>query len=360
MKKIKVLQLVEDLKLGGLERVIADIALGLDRKKFEVSVWCIARGGEIADELKEKGIKVKILGILSYHNPIKILKLAYLLKKEKPRLIHSHGYFASVIGRIAAKIARTPGIVYHIHTTFYEKIVKRNIIIERLLIRITDKIIFISQAAKNSFLPHLKFNENKASIIYNGVRDTHVRANLEEFNFKVATVASLTEHKGHRYLLEAARIVLDRIPQGRFFIIGEGPLAEELKQQVSDLGIESSVKFLGQRKDIYKILSGMNLFVLPSLREGLGIAAIEAMAVGLPVVVTNVGGLPEVVRDGLSGLIVPPAEPALLAEKIIAIFKHPDKLMAMGRESRRLFEEKYKAESMAEKLEKLYMEIAGM
>jgi len=337
--------------------VIANIAEGLDREKFEVSVWCVARGGEIADELREKGINVRILSIFSYHNPINILKLAFLLKKAAPDIVHTHGYFASVIGRIAAKIVRISGVIYHIHTSFYENIRKKNILMENLLSRITDKIVFVSQAAKDSYLPYLKVKENKTLLISNGASDTNLRANLKKLNFKVATVASLTPHKGHRYLIEAAKIILNKMPQFEFFIIGKGPLSEDLRNQVSSLRIKSSVKFLGQRMNIYRLLSKMNLFVLPSLREGLPLAAIEAMAVGLPLIVTNVGGLPELIRNGQSGLIVPPAEPLQLAKKIMNVFNNPDKLKKMGKESRRIFEEKFRSEKMVKKLENLYLEI---
>ncbi|MBW2310378.1 MAG: glycosyltransferase family 4 protein [Deltaproteobacteria bacterium] len=354
MKRIKVLHLVEDLKIGGLERVIASIAEYLDDQKFDVSVWCITKGGEIAEELAEKGIKIEILGIFSYHNPVNILRLVFMLRQVRPNIVHTHGYFASVIGRLAAKIALVPIIIYHVHTIFYDNIKKRNIIIERLLGFITDKIIFISNAAKKSYLPHFKINESKISVIYNGVIDANVNANLKKGNCKVVTVASLVDHKGHEYLLEAAMMVLDRLPQCKFFIVGEGVLNRRLKQQVLSLGIASSVNFLGQKTNIYKILSQMDLFVLPSLREGLGIAAIEAMSCGLPVVASNVGGLPEVVKDGHTGYLVPPKDSVALGNAISQLLENPKQMVKMGQMGRLRFEEIFSSSKMIKNLENLY------
>ena len=130
MNKLSVIHLVEDLKTGGAERVIADTAEGLDRKKFRAQVWCVARGGEIADELRGKGVEVRILGIRSYHNPLNILRLSSFLKKEKPDIVHTHGYFASVIGRLAAKKAGLPIISTHVHSTYWEY-KKRHLLLER-------------------------------------------------------------------------------------------------------------------------------------------------------------------------------------------------------------------------------------
>ena len=354
MEKIRVLQLVEDLKIGGLERVIESIVTGLDKDRYDAEVWCLVRGGEIAEELAEKGIKIKILGILSYHNPINILRLVFMLRQVRPDIVHTHGYFASVIGRIAAKIALVPIIIYHVHTIFYDNIKKRNIIIERLLSFITDKIIFISNAAKKSYLLHFRINERKISVVYNGVTDANLKVNSGKVNCKVVTVASLVDHKGHEYLFEAARMVLDKVPQCKFIIVGEGVLNRKLKQRVSNLGIASSVKFLGQRTDIYKILSQMNLFVLPSLREGLSIAVIEAMACSLPVVATNVGGLPELVKDGYTGYLVPPKDSWALGDAIGQLLGNPKQMIKMGQMGRLRFEEIFSSSKMIKNFENLY------
>ncbi len=118
MKRIKVLHLVEDLKIGGLERVIESIVTGLDKDRYDAEVWCLAHGGEIAEDLIEKGIIVKILGMKSYYNPLKIIALSRLIKKEKIKILHTHGYFGSTFGRLAAILARVPVIIAHVHSTY--------------------------------------------------------------------------------------------------------------------------------------------------------------------------------------------------------------------------------------------------
>ena len=128
MKKIKVLHLVEDLKIGGLERIIESIVTGLDKDRYDAEVWCLAHGGEIAQELIEKGITVKILGMKSYYNALKIVALSRLMKKEKIKILHTHGYFGSTFGRLAAILGRVPVIIAHVHSTYYGYN-KRNILV---------------------------------------------------------------------------------------------------------------------------------------------------------------------------------------------------------------------------------------
>ena len=129
MHKLKIVHMVEDLEVGGLEKVIATIVLGLNKDKYEVETWCLAAGGLIADELEEKGIKVKVLGLTSYHNPIAVIKLALLLRRERVDIVHTHGHFPGMFARLSGLLARIPKTITHIHTTqkrriFVEKIFK--------------------------------------------------------------------------------------------------------------------------------------------------------------------------------------------------------------------------------------------
>lgn len=369
MEKIKVLQLVEDLKIGGAERIIASIAEGLERRKFEISVWCISGGGEIADELKQTEIDIKILDIFSYHNPTNILRLAYLLRKAHPDIVHTHGYFASTFGRLAAILARTPVIVTHAHTTYYG-FKKRNFLIERLLSLFTDTIVCVSQAVKRFVVEVEGINEKKTSLIYNGVgepsffevdSDDHVNRKslgLEEKDIVVVTVASLTPHKGHHVLINAATVVSKRHKNLRLLIVGDGPLRNKLEAYAKELRLSSNIVFTGQRKDIVSLLKLADLFVLPSTeREGLGIALIEAMAKGLPVIGTKLGGIPEVIEDEINGLLVTPGNPYELATAIDKLVIDRSMRMRMGMNGRKIYEEKFTAQKMIKHIELLYDEL---
>lgn len=370
MMLLKVIHLVEDLKIGGAERVIADTALGLDRKKYEPSVWCVTRGGETATELSEKGIEVKILGISSYRNPLNTSKLTRLLKAARPDIVHTHGYFASVIGRLAARRAGTPVILTHVHSTYWEYR-KRHIMIERKLSRFTHKIICCSRAVENFVKNTEKITDNKTIVIYNGVDEerfsplkspTSIRTEfgMDEETVVVGTVSSLTPHKGHEYLIQAASLVLGTLPSVKFLIVGDGPLRQRLEDQAKNLNIHPAVIFTGTRRDIPEILSLMDVFVLPShTREGLGIAIIEAMAAERSVVATDIGGIPEVVNNSETGLLVPPGDPKALSKAIIELLQDPSRAKTMGEKGRIRVKEKFTVKKMLSEIENVYQSLVN-
>jgi hypothetical protein len=132
MHKIKVLQLIEDFKIGGLERTVETIFDGLDKCRYAVSIWCIAAGGEIADKFIREGKDIRILNFKTYHNPLNIIRLSYLIRMNRFQIVHTHGYFTNTMGRISAFLARTPVIISHVHTTYWN-FSKRNLWVERVL-----------------------------------------------------------------------------------------------------------------------------------------------------------------------------------------------------------------------------------
>lgn len=370
MKKLNVIHLVEDLKIGGAERVIADIVECLDRKRFEARVWCVTRGGETADELVEKGAEVKILGISSYYNPLNIIRLSRFLKKEEPDIIHTHGYFASVIGRLAAQKAGIPTIITHVHST-YREYKKRHILIERYLSRCTHKIVCCSEAVRNFVTAHEKIKEEKTAVIYNGADEerfspggdpssARARLGIDRGSPVVGTVSSLTPHKGQEFLVQAAARIRETHPSAKFLIVGDGPLRRSLEEQAQRLSLQSSLIFTGARRDIPEMLSLMDIFVLPSSsREGLGMAIIEAMAMEKPTVATDIGGIPEAVLDGETGLLVRPRDSDALARAIIELIDDPERAKAMGKKGRDRFVQKFTRKRMLSDIEDLYLDLTS-
>ena len=367
MKRIKVLHLVEDLKIGGLERVIESIVTGLDKDRYDAEVWCLVRGGQIADELIDMEVSVKILGMKSYYNPLRVAALSQLMRKEKIEILHTHGYFASTFGRLAAILARVPIIITHVHSTYYGYS-KRNLLIERFLSFFTDKIVCVSMAVQKFVLEVEGINEKKTLVIYNGVEDLGVREAKSEVSRKsfgisdsdivVITVASLTPHKGHSVLIDAMHILSQEYQSLRFLIVGDGPLRNDLAEYVKRLGLSQNIIFTGLRKDIYSLLRLSDIFVLPSLeREGLGIAMIEAMACGLPVIGTRLGGIPELIEENVNGFLVTPGNPEELAVAVEKLISDKTARERMGRMGRRIFEKKFTVTKMTESIESLYDEL---
>ncbi|MFA6411095.1 MAG: glycosyltransferase, partial [Syntrophales bacterium] len=279
----RILHIVEDLKVGGLEKVLASIVLSLDKTKYDVQVWCLARGGEIAQALIAKGMAVRILEMDSYYSPLQIAALARLMKKAQFHIIHTHGYFASTFGRFAAILAHIPVVITHVHSTYYDY-GKRNLLVERLLSYFTDRIICISQAVETFVTVNEGISKKKTCLIYNAVDlpvyiddDHHKRKVRNSLCINpeaivITVVASLTANKGHRILLEAFAQVFRNHPAARLVIVGHGPLRKELEMTSRQLTLDQAVIFLGIRNDVFELLQASEILVLPSqTREGLGV-----------------------------------------------------------------------------------------
>ncbi len=362
----KILHIVEDLKVGGLEKVLASIVLSLDPSKYDIQVWCLARGGDIAQALIEKGISVRILRMKSYHNPLNIARLALIMKRERFHIIHTHGYFASTFGRFAAILAHVPVIITHVHSTYYDY-GKRNLLIERFLSYFTDRIICVSQAVESFVTVNERIRKEKTCLIYNAVTppdklpDDHLRKKTQAslgFHSEaivIAVVASLTANKGHGILLEAFAQVFRSHPSIRLLIVGDGPLREQLEASTRQLTVDQAVIFTGIRKDVFDLLQMADIFVLPSqIREGLGVAVIEAMAMGLPVIGTNLGGIPELIQDNKNGLLVPPGDVGQLVEALMKLVNDQALRTDMGNRGREMYEEKFTMSRMIRQIETLY------
>jgi glycosyltransferase involved in cell wall biosynthesis len=367
----RILHIVEDLRIGGLEKVLASIVTALDPSKYDVQVWCLARGGAVAQALIEKGVSVRILGMTSYYNPLAVLRLSRRMKREQFHLIHTHGYFAGTFGRLAALCARIPVVVAHVHSTYYDY-AKRNLWIERGLSRFTDKIICISRAVETFVTENEGIGQDKTCLIYNAVaapapdmigqsRET-IRTSLGigPEALVITVVASLTENKGHGVLLAAFRQVWRTHPHLRLVIVGDGPLRVPLEAE-SRRGLPvEAVIFTGQKDDVFPFLQMADMCVLPSQRrEGLGVALIEAMAVGLPVIGTDLGGIPEVIRNGENGLLVPPGSEEGLAAALRTLTDNRELRIGMGWRGRQIYEEQFMLSAMIGQIETLYDQLLG-
>jgi len=175
----------------------------------------------------------------------------------------------------------------------------------------------------------------------------------------VGIVARLHEVKGHSHFLEAARNILQQRPWIRFLVVGAGPHRPVLEKMAADFGIKDQVVFTGFRDDVYSLMADLDLLVISSLWEGFGLTAIEAMALGVPVVATEVGGLPEVVLHGETGLLAPPANPAALTRNILWMLDHPREASSMAEKGGQIVREKFTSTVMARRTEELYRRVAG-
>jgi glycosyltransferase involved in cell wall biosynthesis len=185
----------------------------------------------------------------------------------------------------------------------------------------------------------------------------HREFSFEADDYLVGIVAHLADHKGHQYLIQATKILKQQSPKIKTIIVGEGPLSMELNRQAKELDVEDIVFFLGFRKDIPKILTSLDLFVLSSYLEGMGSSILDAMACRLPVVATKVGGIPELVIHGETGILVPPRNPSALAKAILKLYSNKTLASRLGQKGYELVHQKFSAEAMADKVVRLYEKV---
>ena len=365
MRRPRIVHIAEDLCIGGLERVIASVASSLDRTRYHVEVWALVAGGEIADELNDSGAGVKILKLNTYHNPLKLQKLAVLLRRHRADIVHTHGYYGSTFGRLAAIIAKTPVIIAHVHTS-YAGLKRRHLFIERILSFYTDKIICLSQREIEQYLQAGIGRRDQYEFVYNGLdvaafSDTKCdrgpmreALGLSSDDRACVTVGRLVPVKGHRFLLEALAEARKVHPNLKLLCVGDGPLEPSLRAQVGQLGLSEHVRFLGFREDVPQILHACDLFVLASLNEGFGLVLLEAMACGLPVIATSVGGVPEIVAHESTGLLVPARDPQAMAEAIVRIISSPRLAARLIAEAAARLRERFSIEATVARLEQIY------
>jgi glycosyltransferase involved in cell wall biosynthesis len=363
-RKINVIHLVEELTIGGLEKILTTIVLNLDKEKYNVSVWCLREGGFFANKLVKEGIDVKILHISTSRNPLSIYKLYKLLKIHKFDIIHTHAYSAGTIGRISAFLAGIPVIISHNHSV-YDYYNMYYHFVEWLLSHITDRIICVSDIVQRFTNETQRINAKKLITIHNGidsvcsvtgkeVSDIRKELGIPHNHTVISTIAHMEEHKGLDCLLESASLLLKSRSDISFLLVGEGTLKEEFKKLSVSLKIDKNVIFTGERSDVSEILLLTDIFVLPSLREGLPLVILEAMDCGKPIIATNVGGIPEVVDDGVTGILVPTGDFKALYNAMIELLNNTEKMKEMGNKGRRIFSEYFHSEIMVDKIEALY------
>jgi glycosyltransferase involved in cell wall biosynthesis len=362
--RAKVVHLVEDLKVGGLEKVIAGIVTGLNHRKFDVEIWCLANGGQVADWLRQMGMAVQIFNWRTYHNPLNIARLSYRLRKSKVDIVHTHGYFGSTFGRIAALAAGVRRILTHVHTS-YSDFSRRNLLVEKGLSYATPKIICVSKTVRDFVERREGVRPEKTCLIYNvpvwlfengsDRPPSRPRLGFSGQDCVIVSVGSLVENKGHRVLIEALRMLIPTHPHLKLLILGDGPLRPDLEQLVQRHQLASAVVFAGVVKSPRLFLALSDIFVLPTLhREGLPLAVLEAMDQGLPVVASRIGGIPEAVAHNRSGLLVPPKDCPALGAAIARLATDSAERNAMGVEGQKIVSQKFRHDRMIAQIEALY------
>lgn len=385
----KVIHVITRLDYGGSAENTMLTALGHDRAQFEPLVvagypgsWD-AQGGQAATEencrrLEKAAVRWMLLPSLT--REVHLLKdmqalwqLISLFRQEQPALVHTHTSKAGVLGRVAAWFARVPVIVHtpHGHVFYGHFGPFRSWLflqIERVLSAITDRLIALTEAERQDHLDRSVGRVDRFSVVPSGIdREKFGRARVQGRQMPdwfgcppealvVGSVGWLTDIKGHQYLIEAVAQLKEDFPALHLVIIGSGDRHDALLQQAESVGLRAAVHLLGHRDDIEFCLAGMDLFVLPSLNEGMGRALIEAMAAGLPVIASRVGGVPAVISHERTGLLVPPGNAGALAEALRRLLERPGWATQLGVAASRSVDSRYGSVSMVHAIEAIFAE----
>jgi glycosyltransferase involved in cell wall biosynthesis len=370
---LRVLHLITRLPVGGAERLLVDVVRGLDRGRFESLVCCIQEKGPLAAELERFGVPVFCLDRMRskrFDLPA-VRDLARLLRRERIDVMHSHLYHANLYGRLAARLAGVPAIAT-VHNT-YTRVKLHRRLLNRLLTGKRSHVVAVSEDVRRDLVKYDGIPQDRIAVIHNGIDVSRVQSSLSREQARaqlgiagdaiaVGCVARLEEQKGHRFLLEALAL-LNEAPRGapRFTLLlaGDGRLRAELERRAAALGVAAQTRFLGTRSDVADVLRALDVYAMPSLWEGLSIAMLEAMAAGLPIVISDVSGVAQVIGNDEYGLRVPAGDPAALAQAIRALADHPEKRAALGAAARERVIAKFSMQAMLGELSRLYEEVSS-
>jgi len=347
---------------GGAERVISNLSASLDPARFR-AILCLFRTGWIQTHTESRGVRTYVIPTHGMFDWRWILRLRRLLKDEHVDLIHAHEFDANVQGTFVAALSGIPSVAtVHGKNYFGEKIRRR--LAYRWVSR-KASMVAVSQNLKQFIVQKVGIDPEHVKVVYNGVDvlpqiDSSDMAKCNEElglpfgNQIVGVVGNLYPVKGHQYLIASIPAVLAKCPNTTFIFAGRGQLEDELKAQALQLGVDGEIRFLGLRQDIPRILSILDVFVLPSLSEGLSMAILEAMSAGKPVIATDVGGNPELVDDGETGYLVPSQSSQALADRLINVLTNRERALQFGKSGQCRAQGRFSLQTMIHEYQALY------
>jgi L-malate glycosyltransferase len=326
---VRVLWLIKGLGPGGAERLLTLSARLRDRRRVQGHVaYLLPYKVALVPELQREGVAVTCLGARRWWDPRWLVRLRALLASEPFDVVHAHSPLVAAGARLVVRTR--PAAVRPKMITTEHSLWGGHVGLARWVNRVTghldDARFAVSEAVLGSMPPSQRAG---TEVLLHGVDVESLRAERDRDSVRrelglgdavvIGTVANLRHHKGYPDLLAAARAVLDRVPDVVFVAVGQGPLEDEIRARHRELGLGDRFLLLGFREDAVRVMSAYDVFCLASVHEGLPVATMEALALGLPVVATDVGGIPEVLTDGHEAILVPPRAPERLADALVEV-----------------------------------------
>jgi glycosyltransferase involved in cell wall biosynthesis len=355
--------------MHGVKRLFGWMIPRFDPAGFDVSLVSLRKKDLSEETLDALGIDITYLH-KSKFDPSTLPALLKIIDQKRIDILHLHGYGATTFGRVAAAMRGIPAIV-HEHanltdTPWFQKIA------DRLLERYTAVAIAVSKSTADFLINARLVPAAKVKVVYLGapheefsrprtpedVAEARSRLGLLPQDFSIGTITRLHESKGNSYLVDAARLVLDRMPHAKFLLIGEGPLREPLEAQARQLGLGDRFVFVGFVRDVADALSAFDLSVFPSLWEGTPLTVFEALAAGRPIVATDADGLVDVLTDGRDARIVPKRNARALADTIVELMEQPEQRERLAAGARAT-SKRYDIAAFVKKMEHLYVRLSN-
>jgi glycosyltransferase involved in cell wall biosynthesis len=362
---IKIVHVVTDMKIGGAGRWLLNFLKNYDKSRLNIKV-VIPKGSMLKAEINTLDIEtIEIEGIGDKSlDPASISAFYKLFKHENPQIVHTH---ASLSARIAARMAGVKAIVHTKHCLDNPRNGIKKAVAAGVNNMLSSKVIAVSKAVEKNLL-EAGIHQDKIQVVYGGVEEIKklpaeeisvLRASygIIEGDIVFGIVARLAEVKGHKYLIQAAAQVLKGRKDIKFIIAGTGPLEDELKKMVLGLKIEDNVIFTGFIKDIEKVYNIIDVNIIASTSEALCLSLIEGMSLAKPMIGTAIGGVPELIIENQTGLLVPSRNPEAMAAVIRELAEHSELRQTMGIKARGMMLEKFSASNMAAEISKLYEEV---
>lgn len=381
--KLKVLQVIRPAA-GGMKEHVKSLLLNLDRESYEVAVV-----GPVEQDIVKLAATSEIavfpLNIRGEVAPCSdlaaVVKLARIILRVQPAIVHAHGSKAGLLARLACLLAYPhkllfpnriqPAVLITLHNLVYTGSVtgfKQRLLkgAERLLAPLARKFIAVSESLRLEALEYQGLDADRIVTIYNGLdiqtfrkperKVQRQKLGLEENSLLIGTVARLAPQKGLEYFVRMAAILCQVHKDITFIVVGDGPLRRQLEELTTRLPGNPKIHFIGFVPQVKDYLAAMDIFVLPSLSEGLGISVLEALACGKPVVATQVGGIPEIIQSQVNGLLVPPKDEQALADGVEWMLKHWERAQLMAQAGYTSVKTKFALEPMIKATEKVYQE----
>jgi len=361
---MKILYLANHLNIGGITSYVLTLARGLKEKGHKVYV--ASSGGELTARFVNEGIvflpiPIKTKSEINYKILISKFKLLKIIREQNIDLIHANTRVTQVLSFLIQRSCGKP-YISTCHGFFKKRLFRQ------IFPCWGNKVIAISASVKAHLMQDFRVKEDKIRIIHNGIDVKKFRISNAESKIEIkkklglgqgpviGIVARLSEEKGHIYLIRAMPEIIGKIPKAQLLIVGEGRTKAQMLNLAKVMGLEKNVFFLPSVMDTQEVMSSMDLFVLPSLKEGLGLALMEAMACGLGVIGADVGGISSLIQDNRNGLLVKAADTKGLSDAILELLQNPVKAQSLGSNARKFIEQNFSQEKMVQETERVYLE----